>query len=161
MAIISSAALLIISVIISFEVASRYLFNSPTIWVWDVATQLMLVLVMLGLAEVYRRDLNVRVDIGLEGRSPRFRAVLDLLSTLLIIFVAVIITWTSWDYFHSSWSRGQRASSLFAPPLWPAKFLLPFGTAVLVLQIFAKLIRDIATLAYPEAASPKASIEEE
>lgn len=138
----SAIALLMIALIVCYEVASRYLFNSPTIWAWDINAQLMVVLVMLGLGEVYRRDLNVRVDVVTELMPPRVRLALDLLMGLFVLFVACIIVWTSWDFFEQSFSRGQRASSLFAPPIWPAKFLLFFGSAVLVLQVVAKMVRD-------------------
>ena len=138
----AAISLLMIALIVCYEVVSRYLFNIPTIWAWDINAQLMVVLVMLGLGEVYRRDLNVRVDVVTDLMPPRLRLVLDLMMSVFVLFVASVVVWTSWDYFQQSFSRGQRASSLFAPPIWPAKFLLVFGAAVLVLQVLAKMVRD-------------------
>jgi TRAP-type mannitol/chloroaromatic compound transport system permease small subunit len=143
MAAVSSLALLLMTLFVGFEVASRYLFNKPTIWAWDINVQLMMLLVMLGLAETYRRDEHVRVDVLTARLSPRGRAVLDIVFAPLFFFVTVVIVWTGWDYFHQSWERGQTAPTIFAPPLWPIKFTLPLGGALLLLQGALKLVRDI------------------
>jgi TRAP-type C4-dicarboxylate transport system permease small subunit len=157
---VSAIALLAIALVVCYEVAARYIFNSPTIWAWDVSSQLMVLLLMLGLGEVYRRDLNVRVDVVTELMPGRLRLLLDLLMGVFALFVVSIIVWTSWDYFLQSFNRGQRASSLFAPPIWPAKFLLWFGAVVLVMQVVATLVRDTIKLLAGRAETESASAHE-
>jgi TRAP-type mannitol/chloroaromatic compound transport system permease small subunit len=103
----------------------------------------MMLLVMLGLAETYRRDEHVRVDILTARLSPRARAVLDIVFAPVFFFVTVVIVWTGWKYFQQAWERGQTASTIFAPPLWPIKFTLPLGGALLLLQGALKVVRDI------------------
>jgi TRAP-type mannitol/chloroaromatic compound transport system permease small subunit len=147
MAVVASLALLAMTLFVGFEVASRYLFNKPTIWAWDVNVQLMMLIVMLGLAETYRRDEHVRVDILTANLSPRAKAVLDILFAPLFFFVTVVVVWTGWEYFYQSWERGQTAPTIFAPPLWPIKFTLPLGGALLLLQGALKLVRDIRVAA--------------
>src|SRR5690606_1088692 len=71
LSLLSSWALLAMTVIVGIEVLSRYLLNQPTIWAWDVNVQLLLLLLMLGMAEVYRRDAHVRVDVFTAGLGPR------------------------------------------------------------------------------------------
>jgi TRAP-type C4-dicarboxylate transport system permease small subunit len=141
--IVSSLTLLAMTLIVGFEVGSRYLFNSPTIWAWDINVQLMMLLVMLGMADALRRDANVRVDVLTARLSPRRQAMLDALTAPVVLFVAGVMVWTGWDYAHDSWTRGQTASTLFAPPLWPIKFTLPLGAALLTLQALLKLARDL------------------
>jgi TRAP-type mannitol/chloroaromatic compound transport system permease small subunit len=140
---ISSWALLAMTLIVGFEVFSRYVMNTPTIWAWDINVQLMLLLMMLGMAEAYRRDAHVRVDVLTSALSPRARAVIEVLFAPVFLLVACTIAWTGWEYFLDSYSRGQTASTIFAPPLYPIKFMLPLGGALLVLQGVVKLIRDI------------------
>jgi TRAP-type mannitol/chloroaromatic compound transport system permease small subunit len=140
---ISSWALLGMTLIVGFEVMSRYFFNAPTIWAWDINVQLMLLLLMLGMAEAYRRDVHVRVDVLTSGLSDRSKAVIEVLLAPVFLLVAVIIAWTGWEYFLDSYNRNQTASTIFAPLLWPIKFTLPLGGALLVLQGVVKLIRDI------------------
>lgn len=143
MSVISSWTLLAMTLIVGFEVASRYLFNSPTIWAWDVNVQLMVLLLMFGVAEAYRRDAHVRVDILTAALPPRGRAILDALYAPVFFLITVIIVWTGWEYFNQSFERGQTAPTILAPPLWPIKFAIPLGGAVLLLTGAVKLIRDL------------------
>lgn len=141
---LSAWSLLAITLIVTFEVASRYAFNRPTIWAWDVNTQLMMLMLMLGMAEVYRRDAHVRVDVFIAHLSPRRRALLDALCAPVMFIVALAIAWTGWTYFLDSYQRLETASTLFAPPLYPIKFTLPLGGALLLIQAAIKLMRDLA-----------------
>lgn len=141
---ISSWSLLAMTLIVTYEVLSRYAFNRPTIWAWDVNTQLMLLLLMLGMAEVYRRDAHVRVDVFVAHLSPRRRALLDALCAPVMLIVASVIAWSGWAYFIESYQRLETGSTLLAPPLYPIKFTLPLGGALLLIQAIIKLVRDLA-----------------
>lgn len=143
MSVISSWTLLAMTLIVGFEVASRYLFNSPTIWAWDVNVQLMMLLLMLGMAEAYRLDAHVRVDVLTAKLSPRTRAAIDAIYAPIFFLITVVIVWQGWDYFYDAYERNQTASTVFAPLLWPVKFTLPLGGAVLLLQGLVKLVRDL------------------
>lgn len=140
---LSAWSLLAMTLIVTYEVLSRYLFNRPTIWAWDLNTQLMLTLLMLGMAEVYRRDAHVRVDVLTAHLSRRGRALLDVICAPLLLAVALVIVWTGWSYFMDSFGRRETASTLLGPPLYPVKFMLPLGGALLLLQGVVKLARDL------------------
>ncbi|MAL77811.1 MAG: transporter [Sneathiella sp.] len=143
---VASLALLLMTLIVSFEVISRYFFNSPTIWAWDINVQLMVLLLMLGLSEASRKDLHVRVDVLVANLSARVKAFLDILFAPVFLFIAVMLVWSGWDYFSTSYSHLEKASTVFAPPLYPVKFFLPLGGALLILQGVLKLVRDIGIL---------------
>ena len=144
---VSSLSLLAITVIVSIEVGSRYFFHAPTIWAWDVNVQLMMLMVMFGLAEVYRRDDYVRVDVLTSRLSPRGRAILDVIFAPVLLFVAAVIVWMGWKYFQQSWMRNQQAATTFAPPLWPVKLTIPVGAALLFAHGVLKLVRDVRLVA--------------
>lgn len=143
MAVVSSWTLLAMTLVVSFEVLSRYVFNKPTIWAWDVNVQLMMLLLMLGMAEAYKRDVHVRVDVLTAQLTARQRAVIDVIYAPVFFFITVILVWTGWTYFYDAYERLQTASTIFAPPLYPIKFTLPLGGALLLLQGLVKLVRDL------------------
>ncbi|OWU83208.1 hypothetical protein ATO6_20440 [Oceanicola sp. 22II-s10i] len=151
--VLSALALFLIALIVCYEVTSRYLFNSPTIWAWDINVQLMLTLIMLGLANVHRQNKNIAVDVLTEQLSVRTRAALGVIFGLFLIFIAGVILYFGWFYFHQSFSRGQTAPSLFAPPLWPVKFMLPLGAGILLLQAIARILQDLDMLRTPARAT--------
>lgn len=142
-AVVSSWSLLAMTLIVAFEVASRYVFNSPTIWAWDINVQLMLLLLMMGISEAYKRDAHVRVDVVTGLLSERHNAWLNVLMAPVFFFVTVVLVVTCWLYFFDSYDRGEQASTLFAPPLWPIKFFMPLGSVLLLLQGLVNLIRDL------------------
>jgi TRAP-type mannitol/chloroaromatic compound transport system permease small subunit len=140
---ISSWSLLAMTLFVAFEVISRYVFNSPTIWAWDVNVQLMLLLLMMGIAEAYRRDVHVRVDVLTGMLTPRQNAWINVVMAPVFFFITVVLVITCWLYFLDSYERMENASTLFAPPLYPIKFFMPLGSALLLLQGAVNLVRDL------------------
>src|SRR5690606_34876978 len=102
---IASLALLLMTLFVAYEVAARYFFNSPTIWAWDLNVQLMVMILMLGFAEVMREDLHVRVDVLITRLHPRVKAWIDILFAPIFLFGVFMLTWSSWEYFSASYSR--------------------------------------------------------
>ncbi|MDF1734170.1 MAG: TRAP transporter small permease subunit [Minwuia sp.] len=143
MSVVSSWTLLAMTLIVGVVVIARFALTRPTIWAWVVIVQLMLLLLMFGVAECYRRDAHVRVDILTGVLSPRGRAILDVLYAPVFFLITIIVVWTGWEYFQQAFDRNQTAPTIFAPPLWPIKFAIPLGGAVLLLTGITKLIRDL------------------
>lgn len=140
---LSQWTLLGMTLIVAYEVLSRYAFNSPTIWAWDINVQLMMILLMLGMADVHKRDAHARVDVITARLTPRQRAWVNVAMAPVFFFVTVILVVTCWMYFLDSWQRQEAASTLLGPPLYPIKFTLPLGSALLLLQGVVNLVRDL------------------
>lgn len=143
LAAVSSWALLAMTLIVTYQVIARYLLSSPTVWAWDITVQLMLMMLMLGMAQAYQEGAHVRVDILTSHLGERHRAILDIMIAPLFFFVTLVLVWTSWNYFYSSFESMQRASTAFGSYLFPVKFTLPLGGALLLLQGIVKLIYDL------------------
>jgi TRAP-type mannitol/chloroaromatic compound transport system permease small subunit len=69
-------AWLIVPMVLSlcFEVVSRYVFNAPTQWAYDMTFMLYGSFFMLGAAYTLQRKGHVRTDSLYAGWSPRRRA---------------------------------------------------------------------------------------
>lgn len=132
-----------ISAIVMFEVIARYVFNRPTIWAWDVNVQLQAFMATLGGGYVLLNDDHVRVDILVAKVSMRKRAILESFTGLLTILALGILTWhlidvavTSVKYLEVDWSY-------FAPPVYPLRCLMAFGSLMLFLQAIAMFLQNI------------------
>jgi TRAP-type mannitol/chloroaromatic compound transport system permease small subunit len=132
-----------ISAIVMFEVIARYVFNRPTIWAWDVNVQLLALMATLGGGYVLLNDDHVRVDILVAKFSMRKRAILESFTGLLTIVALGILTWhlidvavTSVKYLEVDWSY-------FAPPVYPLRCLMAFGSLMLFLQAIAIFLKNI------------------
>jgi TRAP-type mannitol/chloroaromatic compound transport system permease small subunit len=128
------------------EVVLRYVFNSPTIWAWDVNAQLFMGTTILGGGYVLLHDGHVRVDV-LYGRvSPKKRAILDLISFPLAIIALALMTWQLGDMALESWQVKERGPSFFAPPIYPLKTTYLIGVFLLLLQAIAYTYRRLRFL---------------
>lgn len=141
----SYVAFLVIPVIgiISYEVTARFVFNAPTIWAGDVTTLVYGVLVALlgGYALLY--DGHVRVDILFERLSPRGKAMADLITApFAFVFVASFL-WFATEIAIDATASREVLNTVFAPPTFPLRLILALGVLLLLLQMIAKVIRNV------------------
>ena len=143
-----AAWLVLLSCLISAgNAASRYLFSvSSNAWL-EIQWQMFSGIFLLGAGEVLRRNEHVRVDLLYGGRSTRGKLWTDVFSIVFFLIPPIAtIAYFSWSFFLLSYDSGEMSSNAGGLPVWPVKFLLPFGLALLLLQAFAELIKRIAGL---------------
>jgi TRAP-type mannitol/chloroaromatic compound transport system permease small subunit len=112
-------------------------------------TQLLMFagMVMLGSAWTLKVNEHVRVDLFYTSGSDRKRLWIDITGCLffLIPFCVVMIGF-SWPWFVDSFRIGEGSVNAGGLPRWPAKFFVPFGFAVLLLQGLSELLKCLAAL---------------
>lgn len=133
-----------ISAIVMFEVIARYVFNRPTIWAWDVNVQLLAIMATLGGGYVLLNDDHVRVDILVAKFSRRKRAILDSFTGILTIVALGILTWHLSDVAITSVKYLEVHWSYWAPPVYPLRILMAFGSLMLLLQAIAVFLQNIS-----------------
>lgn len=129
--------------IVAYEVVMRYIFNAPTIWVFEATTLIYGTHFMLGLGYTYKHNGHVAIDVFEARISERPRTILRLIVNLLV-FTPTVGMLTIWSiiYATSSWHNWEHASTSWAPPLYPFKTLMAIGFILLLTQGIAKIIRD-------------------
>jgi TRAP-type mannitol/chloroaromatic compound transport system permease small subunit len=123
-------------------VVMRYFFNSPTVWAYELSGWLLGPLWLLGGAYVLLHDEHVRLDILYKRFTPRKRAIIDLVTFTLFLFYCSLILIYGWDYFLYSFAKNEHSLTVWGPPIWPLKLMIPVGAAFILLQGIAKYIRD-------------------
>lgn len=93
------------------------------------------------------RNEHVRIDI-LSGRlSARAQNWIDIFGLLFFLLpMAGLIMWLSWPVFLDALRSGEVSSNAGGLIIWPARLLVPFGFALLILQAFSELIKRFAFL---------------
>jgi len=95
-----------------------------------------------------REDAHVRVDVLYERFSPKSKALVDLVGTLLLLLPFCIFgLWVSWDYVVDSVIGLETTADSGKLPVWPAKLLILFGFGFLGLQGISLALRSLAQLA--------------
>lgn len=136
----------IIMLIQVMEVILRYIFNSPTIWAWDVNGQLFSGTAILGGGYVLLHDSHVRMDLIYGRVNPKKKVIFDLISLPLILLAFLVIIWKGGEMALYAFETKARGRSYFAPLLWPVKSTLFFAAVLIFLQALANFLRGIFSL---------------
>ncbi len=144
----NSASLLFLplTLIASFEVVMRYVFNSPTTWAWDVNVQLFCLIVVLGAANLFLNKGHVSMDIVVDRFfSSETRRVLSLWLLGFLIIVLAILVWQSGQFAWRSFIIREKTSTLLRAPIYPLKITMFFGVTLLWLQVISVFLRQLLT----------------
>jgi len=135
-------------VLITIQVFLRYVLARPG----DVLPILMITagatLYVLGWGYVYRHDRHVRVDVFYARWSPRTKALIDVIGSLIwllpwLVFLAFISGKWAWEsYVTAEWWT----LTYWRPPLWPMRATIFVGVLLLALQGVAQLFRGFHML---------------
>ena len=130
---------------VAYEVALRYLFNSLTIWSFDVTYMLYGTIFMLGSAYALYKGAHIRTDFFFERWSIRTRATIDSIAYLVFFFPSLIL------FFVVSWNEGWYAFQIgetseqtpWRPILWPFKMVVPLACLLLLIQGVSETIKSV------------------
>jgi TRAP-type mannitol/chloroaromatic compound transport system permease small subunit len=140
---IMAPLLLVLSLIVCYEVISRWAFNKPTLWVHEISGFIFGVTFILAGAYVLHVKAHVNVDILPNALPPRARAGLNIFNFLFILITCAALVWygstSAWD----SIKLLEHSQTEFSPPLYPIRAVIPIGAFLVLLEGVADLIRNI------------------
>ncbi|MEO8023237.1 TRAP transporter small permease subunit [Polaromonas sp.] len=137
-------SVVLLTLLISWEVFSRYVLNRPHAWVLDAQIMLYGLLFMMAGAYTLSKNGHVRGDVLYGFLRPRTQAIVDL--TLYILFFlpgVVALTWAGWTYANESLAIREQTFNADPIPVYPFKFVIPVSGSVLLLQGIVEIIRCI------------------
>ena len=151
-----------LTLLITYEVFSRYALDEPHPWAFDVTLMMYGALFMMAGAYTLSRNGHVRGDVLYGFFPPRAQAALDL--TLYFVFFlpgVVALCWAGYIYAGDSW-RILEHSSITAegPPIYPFKTVIPVAGAFLLVQGIVEMIRCVICLKEGKWPSREADVEE-
>jgi len=132
-------------IVMAYEVIARYFFNSPTIWARETVMFLLGGYALLGGAYVLRHEAHVNMDILYQRLSPKRRAILSLITYLLLFLFLAVLLWKGSEYAWRSIGLHETTDSDWGPPEYIIKTIIPIGAFLLLLQGFAQFIRNMIT----------------
>ena len=129
----------------SYEVASRYLFNAPTTWSLDVSFIMYGTMFMMGGAYTLSRGGHVRGDFLYRLWKPRTQGMVDLVLYLFFFFPGVIaLILSGWKYASRSWGYGEvSVNSPAGVPIFQFKAVIVAAGILLFIQGIAQVMRCI------------------
>ncbi|MFM2480471.1 TRAP transporter small permease subunit [Celerinatantimonas sp. YJH-8] len=132
-----------ITFVIIFDVISRYFFNHPTIWAYDVSLFLFGYLAALGGAYAQQKRAHINVDILYLKVSPRTRQIFNTLTYLLATYFVVLLAYKGWDKFLEALQFNYRRQSEWAPHMHHFWLMITIAGSLMAIQLSADIIRSI------------------
>lgn len=137
-----AAALIVFSVVsVTVDVVSRYFFNQPLTWVFEVTEYILLFVPCLGMAWLARHDGHVVIDILTSRLSKRSRAPLAGMVGLLTVFVCAFVAW--WGVIATLESYQARAviENVLQTPQYLIYAVIPVGFGLCTIEFMRKVFR--------------------
>jgi TRAP-type mannitol/chloroaromatic compound transport system permease small subunit len=134
------------TLIAMYEVVMRYVFNSPTIWAWDINVQCFCAIVVLGGAHTLQQGGHVIMDIIVNKFQQKTKLIINLCSYIIFLIAMSIAIWQISIFAWRSLVIFENASTIFSPPIYPIKIGILIGVSFLFLQGVVLFIRDLMAL---------------
>jgi TRAP-type mannitol/chloroaromatic compound transport system permease small subunit len=140
--------ILFLTLMISWEVFSRYVLDSPHPWAFDVMSMMYGTLFMMAGAYTLSKNGHVRGDVLYGFFPPRLQAGLDLTLYLLFFIPGVVaLAWAGYNFAAESWAINEHSNvTADGPPVYPFKTIIPIAGALLLAQGLVEIVRCMVCL---------------
>src|SRR5215213_9775472 len=151
-----------LTLMVTWEVFSRYALDEPHAWAFDVMAMFYGTLFMMAGAYTLSKNGHVRGDVLYGFFEPRTQATIDLI-LYIVFFIPGVFALTYAGYFYAAESWAIRETSNITaegPPIYPFKTMLPLAGAFLLAQGIVEIIRCIICLKQGEWPSRAEDVQE-
>jgi TRAP-type mannitol/chloroaromatic compound transport system permease small subunit len=136
-----------LTLMISWEVFSRYVLNQPHDWALNLQIMMYGTLFMMAGAYTLAKSGHVRGDVLYGFFQPRTQAAIDLVLYIVFFLPGIVaLTWAGWTYANEALAIREKTFSATPLPLYPFKFVLPLAGAILLLQGLVEIVRCVLCL---------------
>ena len=140
--------ILLMTMMNSWEVFSRYVLDSPHAWAFDVMSMMYGSLFMMAGAYTLSKNGHVRGDVLYGFFPPRLQAWFDLILYILFFIPGVVaLAYAGYGFAADSWAINEHSNiTANGPPVYPFKTILPIAGAFLLAQGLVEIVRCIVCI---------------
>ena len=151
-----------LTMLITWEVFSRYALDRPHAWAFDAMIMMYGTLFMMAGAYTLSKNGHVRGDVLYGFFEPRTQAILDLILYVLFFIPGVVaLAWAGFIYAGESWAILEHSNiTSDGPPVYPFKTVIPIAGVFLLLQGVVEMVRCVVCIRMGEWPSRGEDVEE-
>ena len=128
--------------LVAVNVLLRYSFSFGSVWAQELEWHLLAAVILLGMSYSLQRGDNVRVDVFYADFKPRTKFIVDVISLLLQLAIALIFIKLSLAYVAQAYAIGETSADPGGIPMrWLVKGLIPVGFGLLAVQTLGALLK--------------------
>ena len=125
---------------IFINVLLRKFFSTSIPDYYDLGKQLLGILIFWGIAATSYRGGHITVDLVWTAANTKWKRVIDVFATLVLLFVVTVQTYTLFDKVHSTFSDHIQTADLNIPT-WPFALIAWIGDVCAVVLIAVRTFR--------------------
>ena len=151
-----------LTLLIGYEVFSRYVLNNPHAWAFDAMIMMYGTMFMMAGAYTLSKNGHVRGDILYGFLKPRTQAIFDLILYVIFFIPGVIaLAYAGYGFAAESWKILEHSSiTADGPPLYPFKTIIPLAGVILLFQGAVEIFRCVVCIQQGEWPSREQDVEE-
>jgi TRAP-type mannitol/chloroaromatic compound transport system permease small subunit len=137
-----------LTLMITWEVFSRYALDHPHPWAFDVMIMMYGTVFMMAGAYTLSKNGHVRGDVLYGFFPPRLQASIDLILYIVFFVPGVFaLAWAGYNFAAESLAINEHSNvTADGPPVYPFKMILPLAGAFLLVQGVVEIIRCVMCL---------------
>ena len=131
-----------------YDAIMRYFFSSGSIALQEMEWHLFSIVFLFGVAYGLKEEGHVRVDVLYEQFTPRWKAIVNIGGTLLLLLpLSILVIEGSVWYVHEAYSSGEVSGDPGGLPYrWMIKLAIPASFLFLVVSATGYVIRNVNIL---------------
>jgi TRAP-type C4-dicarboxylate transport system permease small subunit len=151
---VSGLGVLVMGLILTYEVLSRYAFNAPTIWVQETSTYLYMWTMLAAGSYTLQMRKHVHVDLVIDRLPARPKAAVEALTSAVGMVFCAIVSVQAFDMIAATLRFAKVSATPLRVPLWIPQSALLMGFVLLTFQFAFHLVDRAAEL--HEDSKPRA-----
>lgn len=141
-------SVLALMMVVVYEVVSRKFLNSPTIWAFESILIIYGFHLMLVSGYGLLKNSIVSIDLITNKFTVRTQHILNIITYIVFFFPFIIMTLpASVKFFSQSYAIREASWSVWAPPVYPVKLIIPIALVLLFLQGISQFLKSVLFLA--------------
>jgi TRAP-type C4-dicarboxylate transport system permease small subunit len=152
-AVVSGVVVVLLMLYTTADVAGRYLFNRPVPAAYELTVIFLIYVTYFGISLVQARGGHMRLGFLYEKASSRSKALIDLFTVLVGLFIFGIVAWQGWIYAIDSWTTKEVTMGAYTVPVFPGRIALAIGASIFCVQYIIDVIKNIAMTIAPAQSS--------
>lgn len=149
-ALVAVFSLVLLTVVVTYSVMMRYVFNRPQIWTDELATYCLAAIVFFGLAHTLARGGHIRVDVLTDRLPARPRAYLEAVVHLFGVAFCVLFALAGWSAVENYIRRNTYSTGGLDIPLYVPTMILLVGALLFLLLMLCRAARALTSLRRPD-----------
>lgn len=143
--------LILLMLVVSAESLLRKFANYSIPGIFEIASQLMVGVTVLGVAYVQSEKEHIQVDILNKVFSPYLMKLTDFFSYLIGLILAGVFGYQGFFKLIESYQAGETAMGIVSVPFWPGRLAIFLA----MLLLFTRFLIDIILLFWNKQSQPK------